>query len=78
MISAKEYYVDELQYYQEEGSPIRQIKVGDVVNVLPGIKHWHGASPSSRFAHYAIGINAEKGLVNWLEPVTDVQYNSFK
>ena len=32
-------------YYQEEGSPIREIKVGDVVNVLPGVKHWHGATP---------------------------------
>ena len=58
-------------YYQEEGSPIRTIKVGDVVNVLPGIKHWHGASHNSVFAHYAIGINTEKGIVHWLEPVTD-------
>jgi len=65
-------------YYQEEGSPIREIKVGDVINVLPGIKHWHGASPNSTFAHCAIGINTEKGMVNWMEPVTDDQYNSFK
>ncbi len=65
-------------YYQEEGSPIREIKVGDVVNVLPGIKHWHGASKDSKFAHYAISVNTEKGVVNWLEPVTDEQYYSFK
>jgi quercetin dioxygenase-like cupin family protein len=62
----------------EEGSPIREIKLGDVVNVLPGIKHWHGASPHSRFAHYAISINTEKGVIDWLEPVTDEKYNSFK
>lgn len=62
-------------YYQEEGSTIREIRVGDVINVLPGIKHWHGASANSRFAHTAININSEKGTVNWLERVTDQQYN---
>lgn len=65
-------------YYQQEGSPIQLIKVGDVINILPGIKHWHGASPDSRFTHYAVGINTEKGIVDWLEPVTDEQYNSFE
>lgn len=65
-------------YYQEDGLPIREIKVGDIVNVLPDIKHWHGATPNGRFAHYAVGINTEKGIVDWLEPVTDEQYYSFK
>jgi quercetin dioxygenase-like cupin family protein len=64
-------------YYQEEGFPNCEIKVGDIVNVLPGIKHWHGATPNGRFTHYAVGINTEKGIVNWLEPVTDDQYYSF-
>jgi quercetin dioxygenase-like cupin family protein len=63
-------------YYQEEGSPIREIHVGDVVNILPGIKHWHGANPEGRFSHLAININTEKGLANWLEPVTDELYNA--
>jgi quercetin dioxygenase-like cupin family protein len=61
-------------YYQEEGSAIREINVGDVLNIMPGIKHWHGASPNSRFIHIAININTQKGMVNWLEPVTDEQY----
>lgn len=64
-------------YYQEEGSAIREIREGDLVNVLPGIKHWHGATPNGRFAHLAISINTEKGVVDWLEPVTDQQYGSF-
>lgn len=63
-------------YYQEYGSPIREISVGDVVNVMPGVKHWHGATPNGRFTHYAVGINTDKGLVDWLEPVTDEQYYS--
>jgi quercetin dioxygenase-like cupin family protein len=61
-------------YYQEEGQPRRRMAVGEVVNILPGIKHWHGASPDSRMIHIAININSEKGTVTWLEPVTDEQY----
>ena len=63
-------------YYQEEGKPIQQHIVGSAINVLPGIKHWHGAAPDGVMIHTAIGINTEKGVVNWLEPVTDIQYNA--
>ena len=62
-------------YYQEEGQPKRSLAVGEAVNILPGIKHWHGASPDGRMIHTAININTEKGTVDWLEPVTDDQYN---
>jgi quercetin dioxygenase-like cupin family protein len=61
-------------YYQEEGGSIRKLRKGDVVNVLPGVRHWHGASPGSGFTHLAININSEKGTVNWLEPVSDEEY----
>jgi quercetin dioxygenase-like cupin family protein len=60
--------------YQEEGQPIRKLAAGEVINILPGIKHWHGASPGSQMIHIAINLNSEKGTVNWLEPVTDEQY----
>jgi quercetin dioxygenase-like cupin family protein len=70
------YVTDGVGYYQEEGSAIWEIRVGGVVNVLPGIKHWHGATPGGRFAHIFVGINTEKGIVDWLEPVTDEQYYS--
>jgi quercetin dioxygenase-like cupin family protein len=61
-------------YYQEEGKPVQQLGSGEVVNILPGIKHWHGASPDSTMIHTAININIEKGVANWMEPVTDEQY----
>ena len=61
-------------HYQEEGQPIRTLAAGEVINILPGIKHWHGASPGSQMIHIAINLNSEKGTVNWLEPVTDEQY----
>lgn len=61
-------------YYQEAGKPLQKIAAGGVINVLPGIKHWHGASPDASMVHVAININTDKGLVNWLEPVTDQEY----
>lgn len=61
-------------WYQEEGKPVQKVSSGGVINVLPGIKHWHGASPESAMVHIAININTDKGVVNWLEPVTDTQY----
>ena len=62
-------------YYQEKGKPIQTLQVGDVVKILPGAEHWHGASPDSSFTHIAINVNTEKGVVNWLKPVTDEEYN---
>lgn len=70
--------IEGVGYYQEDGSPIQEIQVGDVINILPGIKHWHGATPNGRFVHYAVNTNTEKGMVDWLEPVTDEQYNTFQ
>lgn len=58
-------------WYQEEGKPARLLKPGDVVTVHEGVKHWHGATKDSWFAHIAI----TKGSSEWLEPVDDQQYN---
>ncbi|OHT43501.1 MULTISPECIES: (R)-mandelonitrile lyase [Flavobacterium] len=65
-------------FYQEEGKSVQLLQEGDVVNIQPEVKHWHGASPDSEFTHIAISTCTEKGIVDWLEPVTDEQYNSFK
>ena len=69
---------DGIGYYQEEGKPIQLLRKGDVVNIPPDIVHWHGASPDSEFTHIAINPNTQKGIVVWLERVTDEEYNSFK
>lgn len=62
-------------YYQEEGKQIQILQAGEVINVLPEIKHWHGASPNAAMVHIAININTDKGMVNWMEKVTNEQYN---
>lgn len=61
-------------YYQLEGQPIEIMKTGDVVNCPPNTRHWHGASPDSELEQMYIVPNIEKGIVEWMEPVTDEQY----
>jgi quercetin dioxygenase-like cupin family protein len=62
-------------YYQEKGKPIQLLRKGDVVKILPGIEHWHGASPDSEFTHIAVNTNTQKGIVEWLQKVTDEEYS---
>ena len=63
-------------YYGEEGKPVRKVSAGEAINVLPGVKHWHGASPDASMVHIAININTEKGMVSWMEPVSEEAYNN--
>ena len=65
-------------YYQEKGKSIQLLHKGDVVKILPTVEHWHGASPDSEFTHITVNTNTQKGVVEWLQRVTDEEYNSFK
>ena len=65
-------------YYQEWGKPAQKLHAGDVVNIPPEIKHWHGATKDSFFSHLAIEIPAENASNEWLEPVTDDVYLKLK
>lgn len=58
-------------YYQEKGKPIQALKVGDVVEILPNVIHWHGATPNTDFEHIAISTQVSKGTVAWSEEVSD-------
>lgn len=62
-------------YYQEEGKPAQVLSAGSVVTIPPQVKHWHGAAPDSWFVHIGITANPELGDAEWLEPVTDDEYN---
>jgi quercetin dioxygenase-like cupin family protein len=65
-------------YYQEKGKDIQILQKGDVITIPPDVVHWHGASPDSEFTHIAISTNTQKGVVDWLQPVTDEEYYSLK
>jgi quercetin dioxygenase-like cupin family protein len=64
-------------YYQERGKPIQIVHKGDVIKCLPGVEHWHGATPSTGFTYLAT-TPTQKGKTIWLEPVTDKDYSSAK
>jgi quercetin dioxygenase-like cupin family protein len=63
-------------YHQIEGQPRQTMKKGDVVKCPPNTKHWHGATANISLSQMYIVPNTERGIVTWLEPVTDEQYNS--
>ena len=65
-------------WYQEEGKRARELQAGDVVEILPNVKHWHGAAGDSWFVHLAVEADASAGPAEWLEPVTDEEYNNLK
>jgi quercetin dioxygenase-like cupin family protein len=65
-------------YCQEWGKEPRELHPGDVVNIPPGVKHWHGAAPDNWFAHLAIEVPAEEGRNEWCEPVDAVEYEKLK
>ena len=60
---------------QREGGPIEEIRPGDVVWFPPGEKHWHGASPTTSMTHIAIQEELDGTTADWMEKVSDTQYN---
>ncbi|MGH8347994.1 MAG: (R)-mandelonitrile lyase [Pseudomonas sp.] len=61
---------------QEWGKPMQEIRPGDVIVCPPGVKHWHGAAPTSAMTHLAVTGSVDGKSVQWLEKVTDEQYNA--
>ena len=69
---------DRVGYYQEKGQPRQIIRKGDVVKCSPNEEHWHGASADTGMQQLYILPKTEKGIVTWLQKVTDEEYNSSK
>ena len=65
-------------WYQEEGKPAVEILPGTVIHIPANVKHWHGAAADSWFAHLAFEVSGENTSNEWLEPVTDDEYNKLK
>lgn len=61
-------------YTQERGKPVRIIRKGEVIVCKPGVEHWHGASAGSAMTHVSLNPNSDRGVVNWLKPVTEDEY----
>jgi quercetin dioxygenase-like cupin family protein len=59
---------------QEWGGPVVEIRAGDVVWCPPGVRHWHGATPTTAMTHIALTGTLAGKNVDWLEKVSDEQY----
>ena len=65
-------------WYQEEGKPAVEILPGTVINIPANVKHWHGAAADSWFAHLAFSVPGENASTEWLEPVSDEEYDKLQ
>jgi quercetin dioxygenase-like cupin family protein len=59
---------------QQWGGPVQEIQPGDVVRIPPGVKHWHGAAPTTTMTHIALTEELDSTNTDWLEKVSDAQY----
>ena len=65
-------------WYQEDGKEARKLTPGSVVVIPAGVKHWHGAAKNSQFTHIAVEVPAVNGSNEWLEPVSDEEYDKLE
>ena len=65
-------------YYQVWGGAPRRLVPGDVVEIPPEVKHWHGAAPDAWFSHIAIEVPAAGASNEWCEPVSEEEYSKLK
>jgi len=62
-------------WIQQWEGPVEEIRKGDVIRIPPGVKHWHGATPTTALTHIAIQEELNGNAVEWMEKVTDEQYH---
>jgi len=62
-------------WYCEWGKNARSLKAGDVIIIPANVKHWHGAKKDSWFSHIAVELTGENNYNEWLEPVSDEDYD---
>jgi quercetin dioxygenase-like cupin family protein len=62
-------------WVQRKDDKIEEIHQGDVIYFEPGEKHWHGASATTAVSHIAIQEKLNGSPVDWMEQVSDEEYN---
>ena len=65
-------------YYQEWGKAPQELHPGDVLNIPPEVKHWHGAAPDCWFSHLAVEVPGEGTSNEWCEPVPEETYKELR
>lgn len=62
-------------WYQEEGKDAISLEPGTVIVIPANVKHWHGGKKDSWFSHIALEVPGENTSNEWLEEVSDKEYN---
>ena len=65
-------------YYREWGKAPVEMTPGKIINIPANVKHWHGAAHDSWFSHLAIEIPGKNASTEWLEAVSESDYNNLK
>jgi len=65
-------------WVQREGDVVEEVHPGDIVWFEANEKHWHGATSAIGMTHIAIQENLNGKVVEWMEQVSDEQYNGSK
>ena len=65
---------DGIGYHQIEGEPVQVLYPGDVAYCPPGVKHWHGGSADTQFAHIAVNTNPELTGLTWFDRISEDEY----
>lgn len=63
-----------LGWHQEEGKPAIPVYPGDVIEIGPNVKHWHGAAANSSYSYLAIKEISTAGPPEWFGPVSEEEY----
>lgn len=61
-------------WVEQWDGPVQEMREGDVVRIPPGVKHWHGATATSRMTHIALQEQLDGKVVDWMEQVSGAQY----
>ena len=61
-------------WVQQWGDRVEEMGEGDVVRIPPGVKHWHGATATTRMTHIALQEQLDGKVVEWMEQVSEAQY----
>ena len=67
---------DGIGYHQTEGGEVEVLYPGDVAYCPPSVKHWHGGSADTSFAHIAVNTNPEKTGLEWFDRISEEEYRA--
>ena len=60
---------------QQWGQPVQEVREGDIIWIPAVVKHWHGATETSRMRHVAVTEALDGKSVDWMEKVDTIHHD---